>query len=214
MTNFDNYEGWTDKKLNYEISAPLYKEIEMGNTIFSHKILSTLSCISKNSIIPLVAGSSLPFINKLSEFTIDNHKFEYKQKAEIISATGENIIQLAKNFENAPYLWGGRTVLGIDCSGLSQLVYKIVGIALPRDASMQVNKGESISFITEAQPGDLAFFDNDEGQIIHVGILLNENEIIHASGWVKINSIDHQGIFNTDTNSYSHKLRVIKRIIN
>ncbi|MFQ3326821.1 MAG: cell wall-associated NlpC family hydrolase, partial [Salibacteraceae bacterium] len=123
------------------------------------------------------------------------------------------ILENALLYINSPYLWGGKSPFGIDCSGLAQMVYKIAGKKLPRDAYQQAEIGTTLSFVEEAEDGDLAFFDNEEGSIIHVGILMNENEIIHASGKVRIDKIDHQGIFNVDTNTYSHKLRLIKQII-
>jgi len=110
-------------------------------------------------------------------------------------------------------LWGGRSPYGIDCSGLTQVVYKIIGLSIPRDAGQQVMIGETVNFINMVQPGDLAFFDNDEEIITHVGIIIDNGKIIHSSGYVKIESLDHQGIFNSETQKYSHKLRVIKRII-
>ena len=102
--------------------------------------------------------------------------------------------------------------MGMDCSGFSQVVHRIVGNDLPRDASQQVELGDTISFVEEAQAGDLAFFDNEEGNITHVGICLGGGDIIHASGSVRIDKLDHIGIFNADKGTYSHKLRVIKRI--
>src|SRR5699024_4739977 len=101
----------------------------------------------------------------------------------------------------------------IDCSGLTQMIYKLAGFRLLRDASQQARQGEPLSFIEESEPGDLAFFDNKEGRIIHVGLMMADNYIIHAHGKVRIDRIDHTGIFNVDTNTYSHKLRVIKRIL-
>ena len=113
---------------------------------------------------------------------------------------------------NAPYLWGGRSPLGIDCSGFTQMVYRLQGINLPRDAYQQAHIGTTLSFVDESEPGDLAFFDNKDGEIVHVGIILEENHIIHASGKVRIDRIDQQGIFNSEIGSHTHKLRLIKSI--
>ena len=110
-------------------------------------------------------------------------------------------------------MWGGKTPFGIDCSGFTQMVYKLCGYQLLRDAKQQATQGEVLSFIEESEPGDLAFFDNEEGEIIHVGIILNDYHIIHAHGKVRIDSLDHSGIFNSDLQKHTHKLRVIKKII-
>lgn len=104
--------------------------------------------------------------------------------------------------------------MGIDCSGLTQIIYKMAGYALPREACQQVHCGKALSFVDEAKPGDLAFFDDEEGQIIHVGIIWEKNKIIHASGKVRIDNVDQFGIFNVDTKRYTHQMRVMKRIIN
>jgi cell wall-associated NlpC family hydrolase len=124
----------------------------------------------------------------------------------------QELVAFARSYLNTPYLWGGRSSFGIDCSGFSQQVYKLAGYALLRDASQQATQGEVVGFLQEARCGDLAFFDNEEGRITHVGILLNSEEIIHAAGRVRIDKIDNQGILNTDTGLRTHQLRVIKRI--
>jgi cell wall-associated NlpC family hydrolase len=120
-------------------------------------------------------------------------------------------------FLDTPYLWGGRTLMGVDCSGFTQLIYKMAGKQLPRDAYQQAEVGELIAFIDEAQTGDLAFFDNAEGKITHVGIVINqqksgEKTIIHASGKVRMDRLDHQGIYNIELGAYSHQLRFIRRL--
>jgi cell wall-associated NlpC family hydrolase len=114
---------------------------------------------------------------------------------------------------NTPYLWGGRSVFGIDCSGFAQQVYRFFNKHLPRDASQQALQGEVVGFLQEAICGDLAFFDNEEGRITHVGILLDAQTIIHSSGRVKIDKIDNQGIFTTDKGERTHNLRIIKRYV-
>jgi cell wall-associated NlpC family hydrolase len=124
----------------------------------------------------------------------------------------EQLIETALMYLNAPYLWGGKTPFGIDCSGFTQMVYRLNGFKLMRDASEQAKQGDALSFIEESTPGDLAFFDNKEGAITHVGIIMENNHIIHAHGKVRIDRLDQTGIYNADLRTYSHKLRVIKSI--
>jgi cell wall-associated NlpC family hydrolase len=120
---------------------------------------------------------------------------------------------VAKSFLNTPYLWGGRTHYGIDCSGFTQAVFKLRGFDLKRDAWMQAEQGTVVDFLAEAKLGDLAFFNNSEGKITHVGIMLNNEQIIHASGRVKIDRIDGQGIYSEELKRYTHKLRIVKRML-
>jgi cell wall-associated NlpC family hydrolase len=119
----------------------------------------------------------------------------------------------AMKFVNSPYIWGGRIPSGIDCSGFVQLVYKIHGVKIPRDSWQQAETGETVSFIEETVPGDLVLFDNERGRISHVGMILSRGLVIHASGRVRIDTIDHQGIYKNDIKGYSHRLRTIRRII-
>jgi hypothetical protein len=115
-------------------------------------------------------------------------------------------------FLGTPYLWGGKTTFGTDCSGFVQTAFRVIGIPLPRDSYQQVNHGQTIHFANEVLPGDLAYFGNEHGKITHVGICLSNNEIVHASGWVRIDLLDQQGIFNRETQTYSHQLITIKRV--
>jgi cell wall-associated NlpC family hydrolase len=165
----------------------------------------------------IVPGSNLPYFQKLyKDFKIG--EFDYSLNGAYSEMNPnkpmrESIIDYALKFFNAPYLWGGRTPYGIDCSGLTQIVYKLNGIKLPRDASQQVLTGDTLSFVEEALPGDLAFFGDEEGLITHVGIIWKHHKIIHASGRVRIDNVDHQGIYNEELKRYTHSLRTIKRII-
>jgi cell wall-associated NlpC family hydrolase len=123
----------------------------------------------------------------------------------------DTIKQFAFKFLNTAYLWGGRSVFGVDCSGFTQSVYKFLNIPLLRDASQQATQGELINFLQQAKCGDLAFFDDEDGSITHVGLLLNDHKIIHAAGKVRVDKIDSQGIINADTGLRTQKLRIIKR---
>ncbi|MEO0403954.1 MAG: NlpC/P60 family protein [Bacteroidota bacterium] len=127
----------------------------------------------------------------------------------------KSIIEDAEKFIGAPYLWGGKTFMGIDCSGLMQVLWGVHGVELPRDASQQVLLGHEITSIFEAQDGDLAFFENDIGKITHVGIICieeNKSKIIHASGIVRKDTLDQKGIFREEEQDYSHQLNTIKRV--
>ena len=125
----------------------------------------------------------------------------------------KTIKQIAFKFLNSTYLWGGKSVFGIDCSGFTQSVYKFVNMPLLRDAQQQATQGELVGFLQQAHCGDLAFFDDEEGRIIHVGMLLNDHEIIHAAGKVRIDKIDTEGIINSETGLRTQKLRIIKRYV-
>jgi cell wall-associated NlpC family hydrolase len=170
---------------------------------------------NSGSSLTLVQGSTLPFLRGRN-FSLESQEYEYTgdhilPAPEQISAAG--LMASARAYLNAPYLWGGRTAFGIDCSGFTQMVFKLNGFKLLRDAWQQAELGEPLSFVEESHPGDLAFFDNEEGKITHVGLIIENTQIIHASGKVRIDKLDHYGIFNGDTKKYSHHLRVIKRVI-
>jgi len=212
---FDKYECWIDRKQSFEVSKEIYDSIETAKSwTTSIDLAAIASDINSGSLIPLLMGSSLPNF-EANKSRWGDSVFEFSGMA-VKSNEGisrERIVDNAMMYLNAPYLWGGRSPFGIDCSGFTQLVYKIAGKKLPRDAYQQAEIGQTLSFVEESQNGDLAFFDNEEGRITHVGILLENNEIIHASGKVRIDKIDHQGIYNVDTKKYSHKLRLIKKIL-
>ena len=145
-------------------------------------------------------GSSLPNYEEKT-FSISDHQVIYNGNISTPNRIGtkDKIVEDALMYLNAPYLWGGRSPFGIDCSGLTQIVYKVNNVVIPRDASQQAELGVGYSFLEEAEAGDIAFFDNEEGKINHVGILIDKNRIIHASGKVRIDALDHQGIFNKET---------------
>ena len=207
--HFDQYEGWIDCKQYQLLSNENYNLLCKEAIVLNCDLVEYVS--NKNNVlIPITLGASLSFLNH-ADINSENYEFEGLKISGIKSKN--NIVTTSHLYLNAPYLWGGKTPFGIDCSGFTQMVYKLNGYKLLRDASQQSSQGEVLSFIEESEPGDLAFFDNEEGKIIHVGIILENNYIIHASGKVRVDRLDHLGIYNADLNRHTHRLRVIKKII-
>ena len=124
----------------------------------------------------------------------------------------ENLLQTVRFFLNTPYSWGGKNALGMDCSGYTQIVMSLFGKPLLRNAREQATQGESVDDLKKAQAGDLVFFDHQDGKISHVGIVIDQERVIHCSGRVKVEKLDENGIFNAETGEYSHHLCAIKRI--
>lgn len=206
--HFDGYQGWVTKKmitlLDQELlTQPVLIKDALARIILAGRQPEFIHIPGGATLIPQESG----FIGCNIFYTLDPICALHHLHSPI------EIAEIAKKFLHAPYLWGGRTIFGIDCSGFTQIVFKMNGIGLPRDANQQAEVGDTIHFIDDTRIGDLAFFDNPEGRIIHTGIIIGESKIIHASGKVRIDKFDHQGIFNEDDNEYTHKLRLIKRII-
>ena len=206
---FDNYEGWIDHKQYKSIDQSQLKHLQSKPPRFCNDLVEFVQN-DKQQLVMIPLGANLSF---LEEEDINTQNFVFDGHIITDTHPKEKITQTAQMYLNTPYMWGGKTPYGIDCSGFTQMVYKLNGYRLLRDASEQASQGEALSFIEESEPGDLAFFDNEEGNIIHVGIMMEDNYIIHAHGHVRIDRLDHLGIFNVDTNRHSHRLRVIKRII-
>ncbi|MGO3181875.1 MAG: C40 family peptidase [Aequorivita sp.] len=201
---FDDYEGWIDNKQYVNISEQDYSSFEEKNVGLSSDLVDFVTGVDKQ-LFSICLGSTI----SASEYL--KHNFEGKSISETLPKGG--LVETALLYLNSPYLWGGKTPFGIDCSGFTQMVYKLNGYRLLRDAGQQATQGEALSFIEESEPGDLAFFDNEEGKITHVGIIMKDNYIIHAHGKVRIDRLDHSGIFNYEVRNHTHKLRVIKRVI-
>ncbi|MBW6536788.1 MAG: C40 family peptidase [Mariniphaga sp.] len=212
---WDGYEGWIDSKMITPLNVRRFYQLEKRAFAVTGDILSIVPVTNEQNLM-LVAGSTLPVWRPyLREFSIGSEK--YKAAGEVFYGKSKNqrdvLITQALKYFNAPYLWGGRSPFGIDCSGFTQVIYKMIGLTIPRDASQQVKMGTALSFVDEAKHGDLAFFDDEEGNIVHVGIIWKRNKIIHASGKVRIDNVDQFGIFNIDLKRYTHKMRVMKNII-
>ncbi|MNK08387.1 Gamma-D-glutamyl-L-lysine endopeptidase [compost metagenome] len=206
---FDGYNGWMDNKQFKTINESEYNSLSNTPIVLNADLIEYLTT-PDNHLLSIPIGSSLTF---LDQPTINTEHFIFEGLRTSGITSKQNLLDTAFMYLNSPYLWGGKTPFGIDCSGFTQMVYKLNGYSLLRDASQQATQGEALSFIEESEPGDLAFFDNEEGRIIHVGIIMEDNHIIHAHGKVRIDRLDHLGIYNIDTKRHSHKLRVIKKII-
>jgi len=200
---YDGYEGWCQRNQLVQVEKEIVTTRYINAATDTVYINDTPCRISIGT--PLFWGGT----------RLGNYAIEYKEAA-MVDATGnafnkENIFYLTNQYLNTPYLWGGKSIFGIDCSGFTQQVYKLLNKHLPRDAWQQAELGEVVGFLQEVQCGDLAFFDNEEGRITHVGIMLNTEEIIHAAGRVRIDKIDNQGIINSNTGERTHRLRIVKR---
>ncbi len=206
---YDEYEGWIDSKQFQSISEENFYTLSKEAVILNSDLVEYIIA-PNNALLPITIGASLSFLHH-SDINSENYDFEGLRVSGVKSK--KDIVTTSFLYLNSPYLWGGKTPFGIDCSGFTQMVYKLNGYKLLRDASQQSSQGEVLSFIEESEPGDLAFFDNEEGKIIHVGIILENNYIIHASGKVRIDRLDHLGIYNAEQNRHTHRLRVIKKII-
>lgn len=207
----DGYEGWVQAKQTAKCT-PVARNEGVAQ-VFALDRLDMVHHVHPERYIQVPLGSLLYGWNGKS-FEIAGEKYHYP--GEIIVAPAKYhaslAVRIARRCLGVPYLWGGRSTLGTDCSGLVQLVCRMAGCQLPRDASQQVKFGKVVDFVDEARSGDLAFFEDSNGNIIHTGIICGKGKIIHASGEVRIDSLDHYGIFDQGHNEYSHSLRVIKRL--
>ncbi|MDT0685797.1 C40 family peptidase [Autumnicola psychrophila] len=201
---FDESEAWISNKQYLKIEEEEYHSLLGQDQSLSADLLSYV--VNKQGhLMAVPLGSSLNFVQKLQ------HRFEGEISSGI--SNKEKLVHSALLYLNCPYCWGGKSPLGIDASGFTQMVYKLNGHRIKRNSEDQARQGLALSFIEESEPGDLAFFDNNEGIIDHVGIMMQDNYIIHVDGMVRIDRIDHSGIFNVDLKRHTHKLRVIKKII-
>jgi len=208
---FDNYVGYIDNKQYEEITEEHYSALSEDKNKYAGNLVDFVSD-EKNNLITIPIGSHLPFFDG-EKLRINSNEFYYEGVVLSKKSPKEELLKTAFLFLNTPYLWGGKTPFGMDGSGFTQMVYKLCGYPLLRDAKEQATQGEVLSFIEESEPGDLAFFDDSEGVITHVGIIMQDYYIIHAYGKVRIDLLDHSGIYNVDLKKHTHKLRVIKKIL-
>ncbi|MCS7004714.1 MAG: C40 family peptidase [Cytophagales bacterium] len=208
LAHVDEYLGWIHKRNYSEISEQLFQEHLQGIRFCNPHLQIVAKTVSEFRIIaPL--GSFFYKIHNNAHLQVGNMQFKVPVEHQFKKA---DIIRTSKRLIGVPYLWGGKTVWGFDCSGFVQILYRTQGIFLPRDAWQQAQKGISIEFAMR-QKGDLAFFTNDAGKVVHVGFLANRKQIFHASGEVRIDSYDSCGIWSASENCYTHRGIFLKRVL-
>ena len=212
----DDYVGWMDAKQHTPVSAEYYTAWGAQD---HPRVLDVVQAVSDATTkLPLTLGCRLPFFDGMT-LRLGERQYFFNGSATNPTAAPDAARQalllrkMALLYLKAPYVWGGKTIFGLDCSGLCQQLYGLVGIQLPRDARQQIDHGRPVHFVAQARPGDLAFFDNAEGRIVHVGMVMDEGLILHAHGEVRLDPLDHNGIFNRERQRYSHKLRLLKRLL-
>lgn len=209
--NFDGYEGWIDAQQHHDISLEYFNYLNRAEFKITTDLTSSMlynkrpQLILMGSMIPI---SSSELFKMEEQFAFNGEAKNLGQKREF-----EYLKNTALKYLNAPYLWGGKTPVGIDCSGFVQMVYKISGYSLNRDASQQIVNGKKVKSLAESLPGDLAFFKDSKNKTCHVGIILEAGQIIHASGKVRMDLITEDGIINQDSKKLTHNLQGIRRIL-
>lgn len=209
--HFDQYEGWIDSKQHHAVSKEYFDYLDKSEFKITTDLTSSM--LYNKSPLVILMGSMIPISS--SELFKMEEQFAFNGEAKNVGQKREYeyLRNIAVKYINAPYQWGGKNPFGIDCSGFTQMVFKISGYRLFRDSSQQANQGRSVKDFSEARPGDLAFFKNAEGKVIHVGIVLHEDKIIHASGRVRIDMLTSEGIINNETKSLSHSFSHLRRVL-
>ena len=211
MIHFDEYEGWINRKQHFPISEEYFEELSSQEYRACGEICGRLQL--RDEYLNIVFGSLLPITSNELFDVSDQLNFQGKTVQVRKTRDFGVLKELAFQYINSPYLWGGKTPFGIDCSGFVQMIYKLGGYSLKRDASQQAQQGKVVQTLAESKPGDLAFFHNAAGKIVHVGMVLEDKKIIHASGKVRVDDLDDQGIYIQENEMYTHRLCLIKRMI-
>lgn len=202
-SHYDGYEGWLDNKQFKLLNVRQYEEVRHWQSKGSYGRSIRIDGV----FVPVPVGARYP-VEQLGTFAFCGMKITTMD-----SVPEESLLETAFSFYRTPYLWGGKTFGGVDCSGFVQVVFRSHGVRMYRNASQQAEQGVIVSSVDESLPNDLCFFSNESGRIIHVGIYLGENRIIHASGMVRVDVLDAEGIYNEETRCYTHKLSVIRRVL-
>jgi gamma-D-glutamyl-L-lysine dipeptidyl-peptidase len=209
--HFDQYEGWIDRKQHQPVAREYFNHLNHAEFKITTDVTSTLLYNKTPQIV--LMGSMIPISS--SELFKMEEQFAFNGEAKNVGQRREFdfMRSIASKYMNSPYLWGGKSPFGLDCSGFTQMVFKICGYKLPRDAAQQVTHGKAVESLAVSRQGDLAFFNDEKRKITHTGILLAENKIIHASGKVRIDHINDEGIQHFESRTLTHQLAAIRRVM-
>lgn len=207
---YDGYEGWVQANQLTPVSDQEIYTTDHFTNGFSSLVTANMSSLQVPFGSPVYNSKQLQFAigSKSCGYLIQPQQMWNTKQLSFSETALQAVYQ---PYLNTPYLWGGKSVFGVDCSGFAQQVFKFFGKKLLRDAYLQAEQGEAIASINETKPGDLAFFKNEKGRVTHVGILLRDNKIVHASGRVRIDTVDVEGILNVETSKRTHVLHSIRR---
>ncbi len=206
---YDGYEGW----LTYHLIENIDEKFVASTSPFVSTGLLNPATLP-DQLVNLPMGSSLTGFDEETRLLWDDkHKYHGTYRNTAVPGTDDLLWHTIQPWMNAPYLWGGRTFMGVDCSGFVQTVFKVLGVPLQRDAYQQAAQGLPVENVELAITGDVAFFNNENGRITHVGIVLNGDKIIHASGKVRVDTLTEKGIFVKETGEQSHQLHSIRRMV-
>lgn len=214
--DLDGQEGWVDRKMIAPMTQQEAADYMAAYARAAQVVFPVAYAVSENNgqTIPLTAGTRLPHYEDGRfevlgvAFRIDPTMVAYQP----LSLDLQTLQQTVRFFLNVPYLWGGKNALGMDCSGFTQIVMSLFGKTLLRNASEQATQGQAITHLSDAQAGDLVFFDHEDGRISHVGIVLDSERVIHCSGRVKVEKLDQAGIYSAEQGDYTHHLVQIRRV--
>jgi hypothetical protein len=205
---YDGYEGWVQANQLTQVEEVL------DTTKFISTWIEEIMINGRNKNIPMCSpvyhtkqGKMMFGQTEVNYFMDDDSFWDSSE----MKMTKSLLKEVYTKFIDTPYLWGGKSVFGIDCSGFVQQVFKMFGVKLLRDAYLQAEQGSVVESLKETKLGDLAFFQNENGRVTHVGIILENNQIVHASGKVRINTIDVDGIINSETGKRTHQLHSMRR---
>ena len=225
-STMDGQVGWVVSKMLTPVSEEAIRLLGERREANGEGVVATPMAVATDTKtgeqLILTIGTRLPYYKK-GTFEVLGKKYKinprcvYEVKGERSEVKSEDVVRVAQSLLNVSYLWGGKNIMGYDCSGFTQTVYSVFGINLLRNAREQVTQGQVVSSLAEAQPGDLVFFDHSDRnpeatKITHVGMLISPTEVIHCAGYVHVDKIDEMGI-RLANGKLSHHLVQIKRYL-